>query len=58
MWLIEGLAWDWMGGNLYWTDSKQRDIEVYNVANDTRMQLVVMEEGDAPRALAVDPNTR
>ncbi|XP_028847177.1 LOW QUALITY PROTEIN: low-density lipoprotein receptor-related protein 1B-like [Denticeps clupeoides] len=50
----EGLAVDWIAGNLYWIDSNLDQIEVARLNGDMRTTLIAggMEH---PRAIAVDP---
>lgn len=50
----EGLAVDWIAGNLYWIDSNLDQIEVAKMNGDLRTTLIAggMEH---PRAIAVDP---
>ncbi|XP_047676249.1 low-density lipoprotein receptor-related protein 1B-like isoform X1 [Tachysurus fulvidraco] len=50
----EGLAVDWIAGNLYWIDSNLDQIEVSRLNGDMRTTLIAggMEH---PRAIAVDP---
>ena len=54
---IDGLAWDWIAGNLYWTDYCQDDIEVFNPQSGH--QTVIINSGlIEPRAIVVDPTTK
>ncbi|XP_058238194.1 low-density lipoprotein receptor-related protein 1B-like isoform X2 [Hemibagrus wyckioides] len=50
----EGLAVDWIAGNLYWIDSNLDQIEVSRLNGDMRTTLIAggMEH---PRAIALDP---
>lgn len=50
----EGLAVDWIAGNLYWIDSNLDQIEVSRLNGEMRTALIAggMEH---PRAIAVDP---
>ncbi|KAF5890990.1 low-density lipoprotein receptor-related protein 1B-like, partial [Clarias magur] len=50
----EGLAVDWIAGNLYWIDSNLDQIEVSRLNGEMRTTLIAggMEH---PRAIAVDP---
>jgi low density lipoprotein receptor-related protein 5/6 len=50
----DGLACDWIGRKLYWTDSEINRIEVSNL--DGKMRKVLFWEGlDQPRAIALYP---
>ena len=52
--LVEGLAYDWITGNLYWVDSRLNVIEVSNT--DGQNRLVLMNQDIAqPRGIALDP---
>lgn len=53
----DGLAWDWIGGNVYWTDNCQDDIEVYNPLSGYR-SVIVNTGLSQPYAIVVDPTTR
>ncbi|CAG5013242.1 unnamed protein product [Parnassius apollo] len=50
----EGLAVDWIAGNLYWVESSLHQIEVARVDGKYRRTLIA-EDMDSPRAIAVDP---
>ncbi|CAH0717532.1 unnamed protein product, partial [Brenthis ino] len=50
----EGLAVDWIAGNLYWVESNLRQIEVASVDGKYRRTLISGDMG-SPRAIAVDP---
>jgi len=50
----DGLACDWVGGKLYWTDSGVKRVEVSDL--DGRMRKVLFwERLDQPRAIALHP---
>lgn len=53
--LVEGLAYDWIGGNLYWLDSKLNNIEVANENGNNRIVLV-KENITQPRGMCLDPS--
>ena len=54
---IDGLAWDWIAGNLYWTDYCQDHIEVFNLQSGHR--TIIIQSGlTDPRAIVVDPTTK
>lgn len=52
--LVEGLAYDWIGGNLYWLDSKLNTIEVSKEDGSVRTALL---SGNItqPRGMCLDP---
>lgn len=53
--LVEGLAYDWVAGNIYWLDSKLNTIEVSNENGSNRMVLV-KENITQPRGMCLDPS--
>ncbi|XP_064603510.1 low-density lipoprotein receptor-related protein 6-like isoform X2 [Liolophura sinensis] len=50
----DGLACDWLGKKLYWTDSETNRIEVSNLDGSHR-KVLFWEDLDQPRAIALDP---
>ena len=51
----DGLACDWLGKKLYWTDSETNRIEVAEL--DGSFRKVLFWQGlDQPRAIALDPS--
>ncbi|GBP08672.1 Low-density lipoprotein receptor-related protein 2 [Eumeta japonica] len=52
--LVEGLAYDWVGGNIYWLDSKLNSIEVAKEDGSVRTTLL---SGNItqPRGMCLDP---
>ncbi|MEQ2207779.1 Low-density lipoprotein receptor- protein 6 [Xenoophorus captivus] len=50
----DGLACDWLGKKLYWTDSDTNRIEVAELDGSLR-KVVFWQELDQPRAIALDP---
>ncbi|KAL1455357.1 hypothetical protein WDU94_009457 [Cyamophila willieti] len=50
----EGLAFDWIGKNLYWVESKVDQIEVAKLTGQYRRTLVAGDI-ESPRAIALDP---
>ncbi|KAG7231033.1 hypothetical protein INR49_025063, partial [Caranx melampygus] len=53
----DGLACDWLGRKLYWTDSETNRIEVANLDGTSRKVLFWMDL-DQPRAVALNPAQR
>lgn len=50
----DGLACDWVGKKLYWTDSETNRIEVADL-NGTSRKVLFWQDLDQPRAIALDP---
>lgn len=50
----DGLACDWLGKKLYWTDSDTNRIEVAELDGSLRKNLF-WQDLDQPRAIALDP---
>ena len=50
----EGLAVDWIGGNLYWIQSSLNQIEVSRL-NGSFRQTLIAGGMERPRALALEP---
>jgi Low-density lipoprotein receptor repeat class B len=53
----DGLAYDWVHRNLYWTDAGRDCIEVLGLygANDYMRKTLISTGLDEPRAIVVDP---
>ncbi|XP_040564168.1 low-density lipoprotein receptor-related protein 6 [Lepeophtheirus salmonis] len=52
----EGLACDWIGKKIYWTDSETKRIEVSSlVLNSSERKVLVWEDLDLPRAIVLSP---
>jgi len=51
----DGLAFDWIHMNLYWTDTGKNCIEVMSVQHPAWRRQLITENLDEPRAIAVDP---
>lgn len=52
---MEGLAYDWIAGNVYWLDSRLGAIEVATENGSNRMVLL-RENITQPRGMALDPS--
>ena len=50
----DGIAVDWIGRNLYWTDTGTDRIEVARL-NGTSRKVLLSDNLDEPRAVALDP---
>ncbi|XP_076815785.1 low-density lipoprotein receptor-related protein 6-like [Clavelina lepadiformis] len=53
--MLEGLAIDWIGRNVYWADSSTNRIEVAHMDRTSR-RSIVWRDLDSPRCLALDPS--
>ncbi|XP_056632979.1 low-density lipoprotein receptor-related protein 2 isoform X2 [Diorhabda sublineata] len=53
--LVEGLAYDWIGKNIYWLDSKLNTIEVAQENGQNRIVLA-RENITQPRGMCLDPS--
>jgi len=52
----EGLACDWIGNKIYWTDSDTKRIEVSGLSGlDTDRSVLIWSDLDLPRAISVAP---
>jgi len=51
----DGLAYDWIHDNLYWTDTGKNCIEVLSLRNTVGRKVLITENLDEPRAIVVDP---
>lgn len=52
---VEGLAIDWMGRNLYWTDEGLNSINVMRIDNKNYRRMVIHDPTFHPRAIVLDP---
>lgn len=52
----DGIAFDWVHSNLYWTDTDTDSLSVLsNYGGITRIKTLISDELDEPRAISVDP---
>ena len=56
--VLDDIAMDWIGNNLYWTDAIYARIEVMDLDTMQRMELLRTGGNTIPRAIVVDPSTR
>ena len=56
--MLDDIAMDWIGNNLYWTDAVYARIEVMDMDTRHRRELLRTGTNTLPRAIAVDPSTR
>lgn len=49
----DGVAWDWVNKRLYWTDAQENTVN--RLINGTTKEILVHEELDEPRAIALSP---
>ncbi|XP_072046930.1 low-density lipoprotein receptor-related protein 6-like [Amphiura filiformis] len=52
--IADGLACDWIGMKLYWTDSETNRVEVSELDGGSR-KVLFWQDLDQPRAIALDP---
>lgn len=51
----EGLAIDWLGRNIFWTDENKKTVEVAQLANTSVSRELVTSGLSHPRAIVLDP---
>ncbi|XP_015909717.1 low-density lipoprotein receptor-related protein 2 isoform X1 [Parasteatoda tepidariorum] len=55
--LVEGLAVDWIGKNLYWVDSRLKTLDV-STLNGEHHIVLLNENISQPRGLSIDPSEK
>ena len=59
---MDGLAYDWVHNNLYWTDSMYNQIGIVSLdTNDQgkfKSRILIESYLDSPHGIAVDPGKR
>ena len=55
--VVEALAVDWIGQNIYWADYVMQHIEVSRL-DGKRRKILVNKNVTNPRALVLDPRTK
>lgn len=51
----EGLAVDWLSGNIYWSDEGLLAISVARIADPSQRKVLVHGQMHHPRAIVLDP---
>lgn len=55
--VLESIAVDWVGRNLYWTDSVMENIEVSTLDGHFR-KVLLSKNVTSPRGLVLDPRNQ
>lgn len=51
----EGLAIDWTGRNLFWTDEGLGTINVFKLDDSTKQKVLITDKINHPRSIVLDP---
>ena len=51
----DGIAYDWVGDKIYWTDTQENTIKRVGVSQNKTVEVVLTEGLDEPRAIVVSP---
>ena len=53
--LVDGLAYDWLGKNVYWADYNLEHIAVANIDKDAKHRVILFKDNITnPRGMAID----
>ncbi|XP_058118715.1 prolow-density lipoprotein receptor-related protein 1 [Anopheles ziemanni] len=51
----DGIAYDWLGNNIFWTDSDRNQISVIKLGGSKTQRLTLLRHLAAPKSITVDP---
>lgn len=51
----EGLAVDWLSGNIYWSDEGLQAISVARIGDPSQRKVLIQGQMHHPRAVVLDP---
>ena len=55
---LSSLTVDWISDMVYWTNTDDGQIEVYNITSSSKLVFLKTGLGTSPRGIAVDPFMR
>ena len=53
----EGLAIDWLGNNIYWTDESKKTVSVASLRNTSLRHVLIDTNLTHPRAIVLNPRS-